>query len=191
MAIAIDASTPAAVNLAASVSLTATTASFSPPAGSLVLVMVAIGLQGSAAETVTVADSGSVSYTAGPLEYAFSANGVFFFQQYYASAPGSITVTATRSSASAGNFALVTEVLTGAAASQTGAAAPAGVSGASTTPMTSAITPTVTGSLVFAATSSNALSGTASGLSDLFNVHDGTDGCLVTLGDVTTTALTA
>jgi hypothetical protein len=187
--IAADASAPPVIDSAANASLTATTASFSPPAGSLVLVAVVIGLTGtSATMTMSVADSIPNSYTAGPFIWAFSANGVWYFQRYYASAPGAITVKATRSVASTGLFSVKTMVLTGAAASQAGAAAPAGTSGNSTT-MTGSITPTQIGSWAFAATSSNSAAATASGVTDDHNVHDGTDGCTATLGHAVTAAL--
>lgn len=190
MGILIDGSTPAAVDSAGNTSLTAVTASFSPPSGSLALVTVNIGLVGSSAMTVSVADSLSNSYTAGPSEYAFSANGVWYFAFYYTSAPGAITVTATRSSASAGLFSLVALVLTGANSNQSGAAAPAGVNNGSTT-MESAITPTQVGSWCFASTVSNSAAGTADGLTDDHNVHDSTDGVLSTLGHAVTSTLTA
>ena len=187
MAITLDGSTPAAVDNFGSTSLTAVTASFSPPAASLVLVGV-VCQQG--AGTIAVADSLSNSYAAGPAKNAFSANGVSLFQHYYATAPGAVTVTATRSVTTTGDFSVSAQVLDGAAASQAGAAS-ATTSGSSTTPLTGSITPTALGGWVIAGVASNSTTGVASGLTDLHNVHDATDGCLATLGYAVTGALTA
>jgi hypothetical protein len=187
--ITLDASTPAAVDNVSSVSTTATTASFSPPANSMVVVAVDVGLLSSnATMTMTLADSLSNSYTAGPNIWAFSNNGVWYFTHYYSSAPGSITLTATRSFAGQGLFSVKTMVLNGANSNQSGAAAPSATSGNNAT-LESSITPTQLSSWCFATTSSNALAGTAAGLTEDHNFHDGTNGALATLGHVNTSSL--
>ena len=98
--IKIDASTPAAVDTTGSTSLTVATASFSPPANSTVVVGFGIEFDTgeTSAPTVSCADSLSNSYGAGPSAYDGQAGGCWLFSHYYASAPGSITVTVTRSS---------------------------------------------------------------------------------------------
>lgn len=192
MAIAKDASAPAFVGNLGSTSATAVTASFSPPAGSLVAVAVGVGLQGtSATMTVTVADSLSNSYTAGPSTWAFSANGIWWFTRYYASAPGPVTVTATRSATGAGYFTVDTMVLTGAASSQAGAASVGSVSGSSVIANTGTITPTIAGSWVLAGINSSATSGTATGLTEDHQSHSGTDGILEATGHAVTSVLSA
>src|ERR1035441_2196640 len=151
--------TPPSVNLTASTSSTATTASFSPPSGSLVGIAVNIGYSAgnTSVSTVTVKDSASVAYTSpsGASTYSTaygSYSGVF--THYYATAPGSITVTATRSgtgSAGAALFQLVPYVLDGAASSQSGAYAGSSDSISAGTTAEPTVTPTVTGSWVIIA----------------------------------------
>ena len=127
-AIALDGSTPAVIDDIGTSSATEVTASFSPPAKSLVVVVVnlvyAIAMPWSS-EPLTVSDSLSNSYAAGPIAQdpdCFSATSGIF-TNYYASAPGSITLTATRNPPTLypALFEVVTHVLTGARASQSGA----------------------------------------------------------------------
>lgn len=185
MAISLDGSTPAAVDNAGSTSATAVTASFSPPAGSLVAIAVNIGLQGtSATQTVTVADSLSNSYTAGPGIWAFNANGSWLFTRYYAAAPGSITVTATRSATGAGLFEVVPWVLTGAAASQAGAAS--NTTSNSATSLTGSITTTAAGSWALCAVTCGNSAPTDSGLTRDHVDQDSTDGVLGATGHAIT-----
>ena len=143
-----DPSTPAAVDVTGTTSATVVTGSFSPPAGSWVTVTVGIELDsGGSSPAVTVADSLSNAYTAGPAVYDAQAGWTGQFRYYYASAPGSITVTATRTvNLGAALLQIVTYVLADAAVS----GQPAGVShaGTSSATNTSSITTTVTGSFV-------------------------------------------
>ncbi len=149
MAISLDASTPAVVDLTGSTSTTITTASFSPPAGCWIAVTFGIETDtGGSAPTITCKDSLSNAYTAGPSNWDALAGGTFQFKNYYATAPGSITVTVTRAvNTGAALLDLVVLVLNGVAASQTGFAS-ASHNGASSTTNTSSITTTVTGSWV-------------------------------------------
>jgi len=128
MGIALDGSTPAVIDDIGTSSATEVTASFSPPAKSLVVVVVnlvyAAGMPWSS-EPLTVSDSLSNSYAAGPIaqdpSYYSATSGIF--TNYYASAPGSITLTVTRNPPTLypALFEVVTYVLTGARASQSGA----------------------------------------------------------------------
>jgi len=155
MPIALDASTPAAADLTSSTSLTIASASFTPPAGSLVVISAGVELNSGVftAPAVTVADSLSNSYAAGPS--ANDSSGTYggltyLFSRYYATSPGAITVTATRSAAGTALLDLVPLVLTGAAAVQTGAAAVSHDGTTSTATLTAAITTTTPGSWVIA-----------------------------------------
>lgn len=190
MAIALSGTTPAAVDLAASTSATAVTASFSPPAGSLVAVGVALGYTGGGPPTVTVADSLANSYAAGPSGNDAVRVMSFMFSYYYAAAPGSVTVTATR----AGNttsalFEVVPWVLTGAAASQAGAAS-SFQAGTSSGTVEKSLTATATGSwvLVTVCMASTEASFTPAGLSTDHSDSEATDVVAAAAGHAVTVA---
>jgi hypothetical protein len=119
-----DISTPAAVDLVGDTGGVVTTASFTPPANSMVVIVATIGyLSSSSAPTVTCADSAAVSYTAGPTVYDTQFEGAYIFTHFYSSSPGPITVSVTRSTQlGAALMELVPFVLTGANSSQAGAA---------------------------------------------------------------------
>ena len=154
MGITQDPSTPGLTSQAeASSATTITSGSFSPPAGSLVVVLYTLGFNVSTvtAPTVTVADSGSVSYAAGPAVYDTRYDYAAIFTHYYATAPGSITVTATRNGAAAFT-AIYVLVLDGAAAPQFGGGtATTFVGTSSTEQLTGAITRYTPGSWVLVA----------------------------------------
>ena len=124
MGILQDISTPAAVDVTGTTGGTVATASFSPPANSMVVIVANIGyLSSSSAPTVTCADSNAVSYTAGPAVFDTQFAGVYIFTHFYSSAPGPITVTVTRTvGLGSALLEIVPYVLTGANSSQTGAA---------------------------------------------------------------------
>jgi hypothetical protein len=181
MTISQDASTPAAVDQTGSTSPTIATAAFSPPANSTVVIVVNIGFGGAAiptTPTITVKDSLNNTYIAGPLAYDAQYDGSWIFTYFYAFAPGSITVTATRNNTSAALYELVPYVLDGTAVSQVGAASASTFNGTSTvTSFTHAITSTTTGSWVIVGVtgsgSGSAL--TASGLTADHTEVDSTD----------------
>src|ERR1035441_6102286 len=112
MAISQDSSTPSApAELPDVTTGTSVTASFSPPAGSLVVAQVGIGyFATSTAPAVTLADSLGNTYTAKASKYdgLFDYAGIFSF--YYATAPGSITLTVTRSIVAAAEAHLAEEI---------------------------------------------------------------------------------
>lgn len=155
-----ETTSPAAVHSSFGAS-TATTASFSPPAGSLVEVQLGT-LQGAAGGvTTSVTDSGSHTWTAGPSkEGAHAPSGVWFYQAYFTSAPGSITVTGHQSGSNKGMLQVVVKVLTGAAATQTGAATGSYDSNTtSTTAQNRSLTTTTTGSMVYVSAGNGDASG--------------------------------
>lgn len=123
MAIAEHASSPAVVD-ASGPGASVTTASFSPPAGSLVVAMVASGWDNVGTSTISISDSSGGGSWSDVTEVEMStgdrgasAVGV----KYFASAPGSITVTASFTNNEGGRY-LAVKVLTGAASNQSGAA---------------------------------------------------------------------
>jgi hypothetical protein len=118
--IAVDPSSPAAVHSTYGAS-SLSTASFSPPAGSLLEVMVDALHSGVA---VTLADSRGGTYTAGPhIQGTTQAGSIYFFQRYLPGAPGPMTVTAAQSGSSVATMTLAVQVLDNAAPVQTSAAA--------------------------------------------------------------------
>lgn len=174
-----SASAPAEVELRNSTASSATTANFSPPDKSLLLVEVSIEYDRNTptGPTVTVTDSGGNTYTAGPSAYDGAGAGTYQFEHYFATAPGSGHVTAHRSGATgAAMFDVKVRVLTGAAASQAGAAT-ASNHAQSGTSLTKSITPTTSGSDLEASVSvgSNQTL-TASGLTTDTHWNDSSDG---------------
>lgn len=194
MAISADGSAPADVELGGSAVLTPATAAFSPPAASLVVVEVVIGFDANTATapTVTVADSLSNAYAAGPSAYDGAGGGSWLFQHYYASAPGSITVTATQSGQTGtGMKYLHAWVLDGAAATQTGAAS-GSAHAQSGTAMTASLTPTANGSWVVAGLYAGSMTAaTASGVTQDAQWNNTMDGETAAAGHAVTSSLTA
>lgn len=130
---------------------TATTASFSPQANTLLVVCVAVDGPTSGATTVAVSDSLSGSWSLLKRQNTISASALGgsseVWCQYFASAPGSMTVTAAWSTGSNGGN-LVVRSLLGAASTQTGATG--GTGGAVVAP-SATLTPTQIGSWVYGA----------------------------------------
>ena len=157
MAIAEDASTPAVVTATGNSTGTITTASFTPPSNSLLVVVLNVGYTsaGSGIASVTISDTASGSYTAGPFLGDSAANNSGIWFRYLSSSPGSITVTATNSNHPAAGYQLAVRVLTGANSSQSGAASATHTGASATTAVTSAITTTTTGSAVYVAACGN------------------------------------
>lgn len=119
MAIVEDSSTPATVSVSAN---SATTASFSPPAGSLLVAVAAFGRTLSGTMTMAASDSGSHTWSTGVLFNNSSFPeivGVFY--SYLTTAPGSITATVTTTGSGTAEGVLAVRVLLGAAVTQNGA----------------------------------------------------------------------
>ena len=159
MAISQDASTPSPASATAASPAQSVTASFSPPSGSLVAVLVAVCAQSTSGSPVlSVTDSGSHTWTqrVAIADTTYSAAGIF--TAYFASAPGSITVTGHSTIAVAGVMTAPV-VLDGAAVSQSGAAT-ASTASTNSAAVNGSITTTTTGSWVLAAGSTGSSGGT-------------------------------
>lgn len=139
----------------------ATTAAFSPLASSLVVVLVGGGYAPASTTTdCTLTDSGSHTWTLAAkchqARAGTSSGGVAaIYYSYFASAPGSITLTAAYTNLAGGRL-VAARCLTNAASSQAGAATATQSWGGSTLTNsdTCAITTTTTGSLVYGITNS-------------------------------------
>lgn len=188
-----SATAPAEVKLTNSTAATARSASFGPPATSYVVVQVNIVFNRNVTTkpTLTVKDSLGAAFTAGPSAYDGGASGTYIFSRYYGSAPGAITVSVTRTNTIAAMFDVRTRVLTGAAASQVGAASTSR-SSKSGRSLTKAITPTVVGSDIEVSTSiaSNQTVAAAGGLITDSSWRDANDGSATAGGHKVTTDLT-
>lgn len=148
MAITDDASTPANVTGTGTGALA--TASFSPPAGALLVALVSDGWNSSLIPTATVADSVGGTWVPGPsIGNAASSTrgGVNIYTRQLVGAPGAMTVTATFTNDTGGRFMSV-RVLNGAASSQAGAATATRDISVATTAWTQAIVTTAVNSLV-------------------------------------------
>jgi hypothetical protein len=130
---------------------TATTASFSPQAGTLLVLLAGVLGANNAATTVVVTDSLSGVWSLLKRQNTNSGVGVGgsaeVWCRYLASAPGTMTVTAAWSTGLTGGDVVV-RCLLGAASTQTGATG--GTGGDSVAP-TATLTPTVLGSWVYGA----------------------------------------
>lgn len=191
MAVAEDATTPAASRSAAGTTgTTLASASFSPPAGSVVVVLANVILRNvfTGTPSISLSNSGGLSFTqlvnADELNTKFAYNGLWIAQ--VGGAPGAMTVTMTRSEASAGGLQLVPRVVTGGSGT---AGATVGVDhAASGTAGEAPITPTAVGSLIYWATNADnspLTSTAASGNTLLDDWDDTTDVMHATVGRLT------
>jgi hypothetical protein len=200
MAIAEDVSTPAVVHTTTNASTPgATTAAFSPPAGSLLVVVVNILFNaGQTTGTLTVSDSVSGTWTAGPTSGAGSVPNTLsaIFYRYLSTAPGSITVSVTNSNKAAGSVSLAVRVVNGANPVQVGAASSNAYASTTTTAMSEVVTTTKAGSTVYFCagivshtTTYTALAGTTTvdDFQDTTSGHQGFTGVSAALTSVTGT----
>ena len=186
-----DPSSPAAVHSAYGAT-SLSTASFSPPAGSLLEVVVNALQGGPGGDTITVADSKGDTFTAGPHIAATKApNSSWFFQFYETSAPGSMTVTAKQAGSNRGTLQLAVQVLDGAAPSQAGAASGTFNGTTGTTNQTRPLANTQSGSWLYVADGNGDSGATLTPVSGEVNVNvwndpssgnDGAIGRLATSG---------
>ena len=175
--IAQDASTPAAVTASGSAGTSLTTAAFSPPANTLLVVLTSFEYQAANANTpvFTVTDSVSGTYTAGPSVSDGSRGMAAIWTRYLYTAPGSMTVTVTNSGPAATHGqVLAVYVLDNAGSVQAKGATAAGHSATAVTAWTEGITSTVSGSWVLAAGAGSAL-GTVAPLSTTTGLLDDQD----------------
>jgi hypothetical protein len=116
---------------------TLTSAAFSPPAGSLLVAIAAAGYGGTLVPTIAFSDSAGGTWTV-PATTGANLGRTSIAIRYLAAGATNLTVTATFAQTT-GNVLLGVKVLTGAAATQTGAAvgtyAPAGTTTVGTFPI--------------------------------------------------------
>lgn len=127
-----DGSTPSASSLTGS-GTTITSAAFTPPDGSLVVVFAGVGWSSTARPIMSCSDTSSAVWQNPVSAYGTSSNGggVAAFRHYFATSPGSITVTITYTGFTAGGGRFIdTLVFTGCNPDQSTAAT------AKTTPTT-------------------------------------------------------
>lgn len=153
MAITEDASAPAVLKQTGTG--VSTTASFSPPSGSLLVVMASGGWYSGGAgsnTSCTISDSGGGGNWTDVVQVGQSGSGLHgnaaIGFKYFVAAPGSITVSVTWTNLTAGRYVSV-KVLTGAASNQATAATATNDFTALTGTFTKAITTTATGSMVY------------------------------------------
>ena len=128
------------------------TASFAPPAGSLLMVIVNALQAAPSGDTVTVSDSKGDTFTAGPhIAGTKAPNSSWFAQLFEPTAPGPMTVTAHQAGSNLGTLQLAVQVLDGAAASQAGAAAGTYDGTTGTAAQTHALSNTQSGSWLYVA----------------------------------------
>jgi hypothetical protein len=175
VALAEDASSPAVIaSISGGNPLITTTASFTPPAGSLLVAMAISGRSSGALQTaITITSSPAQTWTvAANAQGAGADNGgtAQIAYTYLAAAPGATTVTASMTNVSSGRSFLV-KVITGAAVSQSGAGVNTRVQATISTDGTISVTTTAPGSLVYGA--SDAIDGnsalTLNGATTLLN----------------------
>lgn len=176
MAIAEDSSDPD-TGLTGTGTATFTSISFSPPAKSLLVAMVAAEWAFSASvTTITVTDSSDSNATTWAGVFTDDttgdggASGVAY--RYFATAPGSITVRSTYTNFSGGGRLQVIKVLTGANPNQAGASVQSPIGGG--TNFSASITTTGSGSIVYGAASmnNNHTSMTGNGNTSIILAHD-------------------
>jgi hypothetical protein len=186
-----DASTPAVATTAGgSAATTLTTASFSPPAGSVLVAMCEInwGTYPGSPPAITVTDTAGGTWTAGPsVQLAAAGAKTAIFTRPAVSAPGSVTVTMSRGAdSSAAMLKLAVRVCAGANTS-----APQGASGTASGTGTGSgfsvaatLTPTALGSLLYVAAdhANNNATTALTGTTQLSQTSDGTDGGVLSAG---------
>jgi hypothetical protein len=150
VAIAEDGSTPVPVKVTGT-SGACTTASFTPPVGSLLVALVAGGWGSGSLMDASVTDSVGGTWAAGPNAQgtSTSARGVAkIFTRYLTTAPGAMTVSATFTNLGGGRM-LAVRVVTGAASSQVGAGSNTRIDAAGSTNGALTVPLTVAGSWVY------------------------------------------
>lgn len=143
-----DASTPAVVTTTGTAN--PTTASFSPPGGSLLVALVGGGW-GTPPTRAIVTDTSNQTWYTGAIETGLTATAgglAMIAYAYVVSAPGSIMVTATFTGLSGGSL-LAVRVLNNASPSQLGAGSGVAQQSTNSTTGTVNVTTTIAGSLVY------------------------------------------
>lgn len=125
MAVAEDATTPAVTRLTASTVAGLASASFTPPAASLELVLYTLEFAAAPGSitTPTVSSTAGGAWTTGPVMKAANNSGcAIIFWRYNASAPGAHTVTVTRTEVTSADAMLAVRVITGTDTTLSGSA---------------------------------------------------------------------
>jgi hypothetical protein len=197
MAISEDASTPAAVystGLSGSGNCVWTTASFSPPGGSLLVAEWSMGYSssGTAVPTMSSTISGNPAWTLGPYNGASAGMWSYIWTLQLTGAPGSITCTLTNTATSKQGGLFTVRVLAGAAVSQIGAAS-ASLDGSSSVNQRSNLVTTTAGSWAYVTiadnTTSSSFTPTAS-TTTISSHSDSTDACAYVIGRQTSATST-
>jgi hypothetical protein len=199
VAVAQDASSPAVVRSASkSTATTITTVSFTPPAQSLLLVSIAVAnnVAWTTAPTgFTVSTSvGGITFTNAAFR-ADTTTKLLYSGLYYAylpTAPGAMTLTVTRPDALAGDLMLAVRVLTGAAPTP-GAVVNPVTNFPPNAPVSTAITPTQVGSLLYvhASTDDNGTLTAVSGTTSADNWADASNLSVLAFGSAGPTVSTS
>jgi hypothetical protein len=169
--ISVDPSSPAVVHSNYGVS-SVSTATFAPPAGSLLMVIVNALQAAPGGDTVTVTDSVGDTFTAGPHVAGTGApNSSWFFRRFEPNAPGSMTVTARQSGSNLGTLQLAVQVLDGVASAQTGAAGGTYNAATGTSAQSHALTSTQPGSWLYVAVGNGDSGATLTPLAGQTNVN--------------------
>ena len=179
--ISVDPATPAVVVATGSAGTSMTTASFSPPANSLLVVLTSFEYQaGNAnAPVFTVRDSVSGTYALGPSVFDGTRGATAAWTRYLYNAPGAMTVTVANSGVTATHGQiLAVYVLDGANSIQAKGATGTAHSGSATTGWTGVISTTTPGSwvMVAGAGSAEATLTPNNFTTTLENEQDATDG---------------
>lgn len=193
MAIAEDVSSPAVSRSAISTIATSlVTTSFTPPAGAYLLVMANIGLYNartSAPSGITITSSGGTSAWT-TVQFKYDSGGTYNYGGVYVAqvtTSQAMTVTMTRPEATTGDMQMAVRVITGCG----GIGASAATLPASTVTIAGSLTPTQTGSILYAAAGfNNSATFTANGSTTSIDVwNEGTN--IVVLATGKATALTS
>lgn len=186
MSVTTDASSPASVT-ATGRPASIVTASFTPPANTMLCALCAVGWNASALAAVTVSDSGSHAWTKKSEIGTNSVNGglaSIWTIPVMSTSPGAITVTMaiTGWASSGGGVSLDLLVLNGAATSQAGAATGSGQDTVGSTNAAVSVTTTAVGSRVYGVTDISGGAATwtaASGTGQDRQFNDTTDGATI------------
>ena len=177
--IAVDGTSPPVVALTNTRATTLTTASFTPPANTMLAVLASFEYQttGNSAPVLTVSDSASGTYVTGPSVYDGISAQAAIWTQYLYNSPGAITVSLAVTAAAPYGAILAVYVLDGPNPIQAGVGHATATPTVPTTGWTGNITTTKIGSWVMIAASGAAqASVTPSGITTLEDYQDTIEG---------------
>ena len=190
--IAVDGTSPPVVALTNTRATSLTTASFTPPANTMLAVLASFEYQttGNGAPVLTVSDSASGTYVTGPSVYDGISAQAAIWTQYLYNSPGAITVSLAVTAAAPYGAILAVYVLDGPTSIQTGVGHATATPTVPTTGWTGNITTTKIGSWVMIAASGAAQAAvTPSGITTLEDYQDTAEGAsLLTARQATVTS---